>query len=81
MTQIMIFGAEWCSNCKVLKNWLEQHNIKHDYIDVEKDGDGEYRYWLASRGVRGLPAASVNGEVIVGHDVEGIINIIKEELI
>ncbi|MDC0908578.1 glutaredoxin domain-containing protein [Flavobacteriales bacterium] len=31
---IKIYGADWCSDCIVAKNFLISHQIQFDYIDI-----------------------------------------------
>ena len=31
---IKIYGADWCSDCIVAKNFLSSHQIQFDYIDI-----------------------------------------------
>ncbi len=35
MTNIVMYGASWCADCRRSKNFLESKNVPYDYIDIE----------------------------------------------
>ena len=35
--KIKMYSADWCSDCRVAKNFLDEHNIAYELIDVSKD--------------------------------------------
>lgn len=37
--KIKLYGAQWCSNCKLAKASLETHNIPYEYVDVDTSTD------------------------------------------
>ena len=37
MSEITMYGAEWCTDCRRSKKFLDSNNVKYNYIDVEAD--------------------------------------------
>ena len=37
MSEITMYGAEWCGDCRRSKKFLDSNNVKYNYIDVEAD--------------------------------------------
>jgi len=37
MSEITMYGAEWCGDCRRSKKFLDANNVKYNYIDVEAD--------------------------------------------
>lgn len=35
---VKLYGAPWCPFCVSTKQWLEKHNVKFEYIDVDEAG-------------------------------------------
>jgi mycoredoxin len=41
--RILMFGAEWCGDCRRSKALLEREGVQYDYVDLEKVDDGADR--------------------------------------
>ena len=40
MTKIkIIYGTEWCGDCKRSKKLLDEHNVTYQWIDIDFDED------------------------------------------
>jgi len=37
MSDITMYGAEWCGDCRRSKKFLDSNNVSYNYIDVEAD--------------------------------------------
>ena len=37
MSEITMYGAEWCGDCRRSKKFLDANNVQYNYIDVEAD--------------------------------------------
>lgn len=59
MSDITLFGAEWCPSCKLLKKQLETKNIIFKYADADEK---ENATLLANIGVRSIPFIIKDGE-------------------
>jgi glutaredoxin-like protein len=38
-TEITMYGADWCADCRRAKQYLEKHEIPYTWIDVEANPD------------------------------------------
>jgi glutaredoxin len=52
---IVVYGADWCGDCRRAKRFLNQHNIPFRWIDIESDKQGEQFVIKANRGMRSIP--------------------------
>ena len=39
--KVVMYGAEWCGDCRRSKRFLEQNKVSYTYIDVEHDEKGK----------------------------------------
>jgi thioredoxin-like negative regulator of GroEL len=39
MMELVKYGADWCSPCKLVDRVLEAEGVKHTKVDVEKNSD------------------------------------------
>ena len=37
MSQVTMYGADWCGDCRRSKKFMDDNNVKFNYIDVEAD--------------------------------------------
>ena len=54
MIKVMVFSADWCTNCVAQKKRLEQAGVEFEVVDVDKNMQKAKQY-----GVRGLPTTVV----------------------
>jgi thioredoxin reductase (NADPH) len=54
-TQLTVYGAPWCSDCKRAKKFLGEQRIHYNWIDVEQDADGLAFVEKANNGKRIIP--------------------------
>src|SRR5487761_381547 len=40
MPEITVYGAPWCPDCKRSKQFLSQHRVAFNWVDVDQDQDG-----------------------------------------
>jgi thioredoxin reductase (NADPH) len=57
MTQpsITVYGAHWCPDCRRSKQFLGEHQIPYQWIDIEQDKDGEQYVIQKNNGKRIIP--------------------------
>ena len=46
--RILLFGAEWCGDCRRSKALLEREGVAYDYVDLEAVPDGADRAYAIS---------------------------------
>jgi mycoredoxin len=53
--KIIIYGTEWCGDCRRARRLLDQHNIPYQWINIDRDREAE-RFVLANNGgMRSVP--------------------------
>lgn len=53
--EIIIYGADWCWDCRRARRFLTQHNIEFTWINIEQDKEGEQFVLKVNRGMRSIP--------------------------
>ena len=69
-TAVVIYTAEWCPYCRLLRSYLEEHQVPYTDYDVEKTVRGAMGFW-ALRGT-GVPISAVGPDVVYGYDLQKI---------
>lgn len=46
--RILMFGAEWCGDCRRSKALLDKHGVEYDYVDLERVDDAADRAYAIS---------------------------------
>ncbi|HEU5086011.1 MAG TPA: FAD-dependent oxidoreductase [Roseiflexaceae bacterium] len=54
-TQLTMYGASWCSDCKRAKKFLGEQRVHYDWIDVEQNADGLQLVEQVNNGKRIIP--------------------------
>ena len=55
MSQITMYGAEWCGDCRRSKKFLDSNNVAYNYIDVEADASASEKVIEINGGQRSIP--------------------------
>jgi len=54
-TEITVYGAHWCPDCRRSKQFLGEHQIPYDWVDIEEDTEGEKFVIEKNEGKRIIP--------------------------
>jgi len=54
-TEITMYGAEWCGDCRRSKRFLDSNNVTYEYIDVEADPSASDKVIEINGGQRSIP--------------------------
>lgn len=54
-SQITMYGAAWCGDCRRSKKFLDSNNVKYDYVDVEADKTASDKVIEINNGMRSIP--------------------------
>ncbi len=68
---VKVYSTPVCPYCVTLKEFLKEHNIEFEDIDVSSDEKARDEM-VKKSGQMGVPVTDINGEVIVGFDKERI---------
>lgn len=68
---IKVFTTPSCPYCVTLKQYLKDHNIEFEEIDVAENREAAEEM-IQKSGQMGVPVIEINGEIVVGFDKEKI---------
>jgi len=68
---VKVYSTPGCPYCFTLKEFLKQHNIEFEDIDVSKDKK-DLDEMVKKSGQMGVPVIEIDGAIIVGFDKEKI---------
>jgi mycoredoxin len=55
MSKILMYGAEWCGDCRRSKRFLDSNNVAYEYVDVEADATASDKVIEINGGQRSIP--------------------------
>jgi len=73
---IKVYTTSACPYCITLKEFLKQHNIEFEEVDVSKDQKA-LEEMIKKSGQMGVPVLDIDGQIIVGFDKEKICKILN----
>ncbi|MCC8248457.1 glutaredoxin family protein [Saccharothrix luteola] len=66
MSEIVLYGANWCGDCRRAKAWLREHEVPFTDIDVEQDDAARDRAIELAGGRKNIPVIALpDGRVLV----------------
>ncbi len=69
--KVRIFTTSACPYCLTLTEFLKEHNIKFEEIDVSQDEKAREEM-IKKSGKMEVPIIEINGEIVAGFDKEKI---------
>jgi thioredoxin reductase (NADPH) len=54
-TNLTVYGATWCSDCKRAKKFLGEQRVHYNWVDIERDSSGEELVERVNNGKRIIP--------------------------
>ena len=76
MPKVKVYSTEICPYCLTLKQFLEEHNIKFEDINVSEDKEALNEMIKKSSRME-VPIVDINGEIIEGFDKEKICKLLN----
>ena len=65
-TNLTVYGATWCSDCKRAKKFLGEQRVHYDWVDVEQDAEGWRSSSRRNKGKRIIPTiVFADGSILV----------------
>jgi len=74
--KIRVFSTPVCPYCYTLKEFLKEHNIDFEDIDVSKD-EVVLKEMVEKSGQMGVPVIEIDGQFVVGFDKEKICKLLN----
>jgi len=63
---IIIYGTNWCGDCRRTRRFLDYHTIPYQWIDIDQDKEAEQFVLKTNRGMRSVPTIVFpDGSVLV----------------
>lgn len=53
--KIIIYGTSWCYGSRRAANFLEEHKIEYEWIDIDRDERGRQFVESVNHGMRSVP--------------------------
>jgi glutaredoxin len=64
--QVLLFGADWCGDCRRTKTWLRRNDVPFTVIDTDVDPDARERAAEIAGGLQNIPVVlTPDGTVLV----------------
>lgn len=76
MNKIKVYSTEACYYCVLLKDFLKEHKVEFEEIDVSQDEEMQ-KEMIEKSDQMGVPVVDINGEIIVGFDQKKIKKLLK----
>ena len=73
---IKIYGADWCSDCLVVKIFLDEKGIKYEYIIITDNNDAITFLEKVNNGKRVIPTLDIDGVIYSNPGISGLMKII-----
>jgi glutaredoxin 3 len=67
MKKVIIYSTPTCPYCVFAKNYLDEKNIKYEYIDVSANEE-KAQEMVEKSGQNGVPVIDIDGKIIIGFD-------------
>jgi len=52
---VVLYGAEWCGDCRRSKRFLDENHVQYTYIDVEADATAAAKVVEINGGAQSIP--------------------------
>ena len=76
--KIKIYGADWCSDCINVKNFLHSKNIAFEYVIITDDESAVDFVERVNNGKRVIPTLEIDGEIYINPGINKLMKIIRE---
>lgn len=74
--KVRVYSTPNCPFCKMVKDFLNEHNIPYEDIDVANDRAAAEEM-IKKSGQMAVPVIEIDGEIVVGFDVEKLKKTLK----
>ncbi len=74
--KVKIYTTPTCPWCKKTKEFFKENNVEYEEIDVTTNQEAQ-KEMIDKSGQMGVPVIEVDGEIIVGYDVEKLKKALK----
>jgi mycoredoxin len=65
MSEITVYGADWCEDTQATRNHLDSLGVPYRYVNVERDASAEEWVKQQNGGKRKTPTVDIEGKVLI----------------
>ena len=76
--KIKVYGAKWCSDCVVVKNFFNSRDVEYDYITITDNLDAINLVEKINNGKRIIPTILINGKPYANPGIKKLIEILEQ---
>ena len=76
--KIKVYGADWCSDCIHVKEFLKSKGILFEYVIITENDDAVAFLERVNNGKRIIPTLDIDGEIYVNPGINGLMKIIAQ---
>jgi len=76
--KVKVYSTPTCPWCHKVKEWLTEHKIEFEEIDVSIDMDSA-KEMVEKTGQMGVPVIEIDGKYVLGFDVNKLKQLLKIE--
>ena len=67
--KVIVYSTPVCPYCFMVKDFLKNHKIKYEEVDVSKDRE-KAQEMIEKSGQMGVPVTDVDGKIIIGFNMK-----------
>ena len=75
---IKVYGADWCTDCRIAKNFIKSKDIDFEYIDITDDEQAIAFVEQVNNGRRVVPTLVIDGTIYINPGINGLMKILAE---
>lgn len=76
MKKVRVFSTPGCPYCYTLKEFLKEHGIEFEDIDVSTNEEAA-KEMIEKSGQMGVPVVEIDGQIVIGFDKEKICQLLN----
>ena len=75
---IKVYGADWCSDCLIVKKALKSKEIEFEYIDITNNEQAISLVEQVNNGRRVIPTLVIDGTIYTNPGINELMKILAE---
>ena len=76
--KIKVYGADWCSDCLIIKSFLKSKSVEFAYIDITNDEKALAFVEQVNNNRRVIPTLVIDGKTHINPGINGLMKILAE---
>tara|TARA_B110000003_G_scaffold215369_1_gene214719 strand:- start:1532 stop:1765 length:234 start_codon:yes stop_codon:yes gene_type:complete len=75
---IKVYGADWCSDCLIVKSFLNSNSVEFEYIDISSDEQAVLFVEKINNGKRVIPTLVIEGKIYINPGINLLSKVLAE---